>query len=452
MWREPEVHHINNFASLMSAYYMQMPFLEEMRFPIPDDDPALARLYKWTNTINEAVRGGLEMRDPNALYPWYREFILGEARKIHDADEYALIPEMMKQVSIISGGYVSQDKIPPALRELWQTLLSQVMTLLGDKRTVLVGVRDGVPAWKGVSEVQDRELTGRMMSSFIASYGFMECVDQACVWMVPDHRIFDIHCYRKYERDREYIEVTRGLLEAAYYGQHYVIDPDGVYVKFTDAGDVTGMYLKVRDRRGSEFSEILVRAETARGGAVFFVLDEESLLEPSRKMARFWAGSYVGALAAQVYHDLVTVADVAANGEQQSSIIVPTGKHGREPLSHENRFVSWRVLPRKKGKFMYTARGRAAGSTARAASEPHRVTGHLRNAPLSDTHREELKRFEATTGLEVLRFIPEGYTFVRPHVSPRASADDVLALPRFIRFRIQQRLEGALTARSPALS
>ena len=63
---------------------------------------------------------------------------------------------------------------------------------------------------------------------------------------------------------------------------------------------------------------------------------------------------------------------------------------------------------------------------------------------MTEKHRQELLRFEQETGLVILSRLPEGKTYVRPHFSPKLSNEEVRRLPRFVRYRMQQRLDESL--------
>ena len=63
---------------------------------------------------------------------------------------------------------------------------------------------------------------------------------------------------------------------------------------------------------------------------------------------------------------------------------------------------------------------------------------------MTEEHRQEILKFEAETGIQVLRWLPEGHTFVRPHISPNIGSDELAKLPKFIRVRMEEEIRRAL--------
>jgi hypothetical protein len=59
---------------------------------------------------------------------------------------------------------------------------------------------------------------------------------------------------------------------------------------------------------------------------------------------------------------------------------------------------------------------------------------------MTEEQRLRILEFEAETGFIVLDNLPEGKTWVRPHVSPKADSEVVMNLPRFIRAKMQREL------------
>lgn len=436
MWRDPQ-RAVYVFAQAMLRFYVQNAELIRFQFGTMPTNPAFARLCHWTNRINQEYRDASH-RDDHSFYRWYRRFLIEEVTTIEQNNEYGLITDMTMYAHQVDEFFDDQyEELAPMVRNLWRLILSQVVVLLGKETRVLVGTRNGAPAWKNVSRIQPDELLSCTFGTLMATYAASHHVGKDDAWMVPTFREFDVDLYREYERETTYLEVTRDLIEKAFYKQQYIVDPDGVHVKVTNARNITDLYLKIHARLGSELVDILVRAETS-DGAIFFVLTEKALVEAMTDTTYFCPGSYLACLAAQVYHDLVTAEFVS------TSVTLPANSLGGMPAPSLGDEPTWTVIPRKIRNVVREPR---QAVPRRTVTEPHRVTGHRRKAKMSDAHREAIQEFERETGLDIFRFLPEGYTFVRPHFSPAISAKDFATLPRFIRYRIQQSLEAALQAK-----
>lgn len=436
MWREPQ-RATDTFALGTLRLYAAHPDLIKLRFAPMPEQPALKRLCHWVNRINDEY-WATGNRDERSFRKWYRRFIIEEVLDIERNHGYELITEMTLYAHQIDERFKERfGEFTPTIRELWWLLLSQVLVLLGKETRVLAGTRHNVPAWKTVSRIQNEEIPASMLGAFMTTYATSHHVGRDDVWMVPTFREFDVDLYREYERETTYLEVTRDLIEQAFYKQQYIVDPDGVHVKVTNARNITDLYLKVHGRLGSELVDILVRAETS-DGAIFFVLTEKALVEAATDTTYFCPGSYLSCLAARVYHDLVTAEFVS------TSVMSPANSLGGMPAPSLGDEPTWTVIPRKIRNVVREPR---QAVPQRTVTEPHRVTGHRRKAKMTDAHREAIQEFERETGLDIFRFLPEGYTFVRPHFSPAISVKDFATLPRFIRYRIQQSLEAALQAK-----
>ncbi len=436
MWRSPQKI-LEHFSAIALVIHHQTPELRILHLdPPPDSSPGLLRLCHMANRFNEAIR----QFDPifsKTSQRRYSELLLHEVRHIERTRAYDLVDDMMRSVRSMRHELMmkTEPKTWEALEDFWSELTNQIVILLGSESRVLVGVADGLPAWKEV-RFPDIENAGTVsyysvMTAF-ANHGVMGYVRPQDAWMVPRYDEVDANRYRPSECDWTFAEKTRQYIEDAFYRQRYVIDPIGAHVKLTNANGVTDLYIKVRRHadRG-RLDDILVRAETD-SGVVFFVLSEESLIQPTVEMSRLWPATYIGCLAACVYRDLVTLddAELPIVDSEESEAKRVDGRHFGD--------ASWTVIPRRAYKAQRQPRHML---TEANCVEPHRVSGHVRRVPMTAAHRDELLRFEEKTGLQVLRLIPKGCTFVRPHISPRVSPDTFTDLPRFIHFRIQQELE-----------
>lgn len=439
MWQQPGPL-LKVFAAQISGYVRDHAYALDIHYIEYPDTPAFNRFQEWLKTLRKIETRNIKLGRP-IFYDQYGEFLLREAARIEQNQEYFLLADMLRAAR--DAPILLFKKIPPlsavALRNLCTKITNQLVVLVGNESQLLVGVEGNSPAYKEVEFPADpREYSKYIALSPMISEGTLGYVNQSDVWMVPHYREFDYNLRKQSEREGGYANVTRSLMEAAYYNQRYIINTEGVYVKLTNAGDITGMHIKVHGSAESWAVDLLVRVETVHG-ALFFTLTDESLTDTMRAHAQFWPGTKLGAMAAQVYHDLVTAS--VASGEHRVRFerdVSPT-------VDDESSCVSWTVIQRSADGAMRKPRN--VYSPSGVSRTPHHVSGHLRQAPMTKEQRKKLKSFERKTGLRILDFIPDGWTFVLPYISPKESGDSFATVPMFIRHRIQEVFEEGLEGR-----
>lgn len=431
MWKRP-----SQVTKPFAEFFWQVVMdngLTARRFP-EEGEPGNRLLLVWLNDIVAIARTSRHSKDFGRRIG---VFLLRNAQIMEskpDALVYThyLIQGLNRKLEPLLGSQLSQ---------LADTILTYfvaaITTLMGSETRVLVGAKGNQYVWKKVRKIAPDQAMAAAVVGMYATYAILPAIGPNEAWMIPDFRELDGDAKALYEEGDGHREQCEDLIERAFYGQEYTIDPEGVYVRIVGAQeDVTGIYLKVQSR-GNELLNILARIETSKG-AFFIVVAEDQLLNGATKSDVLVRGATkFDLLVCQVYHDLVTVHDAPiARVDNEGKVL------GAPPSRRSTRGASWTVIPRRVRNQVRSPRSSAPSPTS--VKEPVSVVGHPRRARMTEKHRQELLRFEQETGLVILSRLPEGKTYVRPHFSPKLSNEEVRRLPRFVRYRMQQRLDESL--------
>lgn len=223
-------------------------------------------------------------------------------------------------------------------------------------------------------------------------------------------------------------------LEDAYFHQRYVPHPVGAPVRIGRAGDIKGVFVKVRSRVvigkfTTEKGDILCLLDLETGQGVNFFQAEDST-QPRDSLSR---------ILASVYHALVVAVEKPSPRTDREEIELDR----KYPLADgESLGISY--IPRTI--YVGAKKETAAPRTAHAFHRPprvHPVRGHPRRAEMSSHQRVLIEQFERETGLSILDKIPPGHTWVRPHFSPAVENEAIVAYPLFIKKRVEAELIGA---------
>lgn len=222
------------------------------------------------------------------------------------------------------------------------------------------------------------------------------------------------------------------LLEDAYYYPKYRIPEEGAETLLREAGHAQRILMAI------EGNDLVSKVETTKGqGLVVIGLDDASWSDPVTiaetgiKEPSAWTN-----LVISIYHDIVTQEELPRERHEaleppKTRILTELDKRAQRPYYI---YIPRRIFVGEKGdpRFVYDG--------PRRPPRPHRVKYSIPKRPITEKHREELKRWSEQTGFEIPQ-IPAGYTFVRPHFSPKETGERLKELPTFIRRRMQQELD-----------
>lgn len=392
---------------------------------IPRDLP-VARANRWLIEILEDLSPiDTQMYNNNELHwsPGARFDVLARAgRQIRQQKDYKAIFQFG---SIITAARESGN-LSPSTAAVLNVDLATLYLLACYPDKFLVGIKDG-EQWKNVklpeNYIDRLEQSLHLASQYLTNIG---AIGRREVVLIPDKPISP-HESINLPRPARSVEE---LLEDAYFKQRYIVPPEGAEIRFRKAGDLQKMLLM------HSGDKILARIITTRGDALV-TLDNNTAnwTSPDSNLPNIPKESIWVNILAEVYHDMVTADEVSTT--MFKKLKQPHSKNKEEFFLEETLEVVY--IPRKVKVGENTEPRLPYNGTPRPI-RPHRVTGHLRTANMTAAQRLNILSLEEELGIHILRFVPAGKTFVRPHVSPSEAREKFSTLPIFIKRRIETTL------------
>lgn len=313
--------------------------------------------------------------------------------------------------------------------------------LVGTEKKILIGARHGQPTWvlwEPPQSMDSKPTVAMSLGPDIEYIGSedLDLLDRCGTWVgISANTLTSLpvvrDCWRRVE----------DLLEHAYYNQQYVPHPAGSFVRLQGIPGLDSVVIKVkRGLRDRNFIDIIGLFSLGWEKNVV-IIDGSMAMQKRDDLQKQLSSQYSNLLTwltALIYHDLVTAKEKEVLGPRSVSEAVASA--GLQKPEHIPE-LQWTYIPRTHKKTTQEVRRPAS---VRRCMSAHRVHGHKRRANMSDQQRDLIRDFEHETGLEVLRWIPEGYTFVRPYVVPKEGSESIGDLPLFIRTRIQSELQRLL--------
>jgi|GEM_PF-6575263 len=435
MWKKP------NKLLWQSTLDVYNGFVGAPHYPLVPHEasPVAPIIVDWYNTIRLYFVNNFDVNNQTRFFDkfktWFQWYMVTEARALetnlqalprlwlHATGLYTKIKEETGNTKAAAPGFVCK------------IIVECMYALAGDERHMLVGFYEDQPVFKKMPHVSG-DFDDFLEDVPWASMGCMHHIQPQDVWMVPLWNQVDGEAILEDRKDRSYGEANQQLVEAAFYNQRYVVDHEGAYVRLYDCGNLRSLNLKVRSTKKNALAEILVRAETTKG-AFFTVISEEQLLTATPEDFPTLDG-HIAHVICKVYHDLVTAVEVPVGNSDNES-----NTEAIQPLFDDPSRAKWQVIPRrlKAGQPPRPIRHSAPEPSVR---EPVTVHGHKRRLRpgenMTDKQRQRVRAFEEEFGVVILDRLPEGHTFVLDHMSPKLTQEQFMELPRFMRWRMQQRL------------
>lgn len=443
MWKDPDIV-INHW---IKALYRRVFYsLEDCPFMILPDEysslgEAFALLSDLYNKLQDASRAG----DIQRMDSIFRAGVLEISRGMEEGKNWQLAFQLAK-IAEITASSVNPDteSVLNSPRSVFILVTHVVIhLLLGDENHVLVGVRGNQPAWQEVKTVTPDDGASLYESE-------IRFFDRSDLGILPEFRS-RITPTDLVENNIEFPIIPNcwvkmgDLLEDAYYNQHFLPHPEGSLVSIIGVPEIANVIVK--SKRGVDdpnYIDIIGVFSIGKKKCHIVVNGDLAQHRPSdATIGDFDLGNrnsrFLMWLLVRIYHDLVTVQEIQPNKLHRSkSLGAPD-----PPEAKISESLGWIFIPRKIVK-KGTVPFRLPSPNPRSVT-PHRVRGHKRLGNMSAEHREKIAEFEQETGLEVLHWIPDGFTFVRPHISPKGDSDCIKNLPRFIKNRIQEDLKKLLS-------
>ncbi len=355
-----------------------------------------------------------------------------------ETEQIVLNIERKQQYNLLIRLYYRAEALHTFQQVQWPLLLVQIIqVLLGEENRLLVGMRGGRPVFKSVSPFQDSlEGINTFTSTFFGGSN-LDVIGQEDVHMVPDPKETSRDALYGVWPQLKSTKVLSDILCDAYYNQYYVLHPQGAYVAFT-GGDprITGITIKLKPAlKDRNYHDFIFRVHLVDGDVLMVlpgVVATGQVATAEEITGESVEYGFFHMLGVQIYHDLVTARHLPGVRREQNGV-------DRKPSDTKLQLSepSYRYIPRiaQVGRSNQPAAREAL--TSPRVSEPHTVSGHPRTGNMTEEQRKRIIVFEEETGFKVLENLPEGKTWVRPHISPASDSNAVLQLPKFIRARIQ---------------
>lgn len=385
----------------------------------------LSSFYKLDDEITapDTIPGDLFMKKLNHYHTL--------AERIKKGGRFRILDRLY---NIVSGEQLdSHDQITK------NTLLNDVSTLyltVCEPNRFLVGLKDGV-YWKRINLTMGEEealnpnlpTVGALYLMLLGRIGRHELP------AVPEAMIHPTLIGRV--KIPAPAEAITDLLEDAYFNQRYVVPPEGAEVRFRRAGDLERMVVV------QSGGVILSRVITSYGDAWIGVnLDDGFYIShpDGPSIQPKWA-----TIVAETYRDLVTAKEVHITRRYRPLRNKEDYQGSNQmPIFQDDPQVIY--IPRKVRIKDYEEPRDPYQGPPRPV-KPHPVTGHSRKGDMTEKHRQELLKLEKEWGIEFVKNIPVGRTYVRPHFSPKGSEEFIRYLPIFIKRRIETQLTQSLRVR-----
>jgi hypothetical protein len=339
------------------------------------------------------------------------------SRDIKKDQRYYLLEKLLTTISI-------NNNLPNHVKGLLYSDVSTLHLMLGREDRLLVGLKDGV-IWRNIKwdlkALQSVDSIHYMRAVSMINLNTLPLIGRKEAEIIPERPItLEKRNNLRVPTPAQSVEVS---LEQAYYGQRYIIPPNGAEVRFNKAGDI-GKVLLLQSRN-ILFAKII----TEKGEALVSLS-----LETGKDISNvIGSKAPLAEIVAEVYRDMVTAEVVHAHRMRRlDNLRLPLEE--REDIEEG---VQVTYIPRKV-KIGEDEDFRSKYEGPARPLKPHRVTGHRRKANMTEQHRQALLEFEAEHGISILENLPAGYTFVRPHVVP--AGERLSELPIFIKRRIETRL------------
>lgn len=221
-------------------------------------------------------------------------------------------------------------------------------------------------------------------------------------------------------------------LEEAYYRKHFILPPEGAVIHIRQGGDLETFTLKEKGR-------MLWAKVTTPNGEHLLGLNLDSATLDTKEWRKVKKEDEMedrlAKVLALVYRDMVVSDDVLISSRSSNS----GNDEDPSPLNE----YRWVYIPRRRRILtsLHSTDDDIEGVHTRKSPKVHKVSGFKRKGNISARHLSAIRAFEQETNLRILDSLPEGYTFVRPHVSPKGSLEEELAkLPSFIKRKIETEL------------
>lgn len=361
-------------------------------------------------------------------YTRRRNILFGQmAKDIKAKRQYGVLSQMIEAVG--------NTDIPTSLKALFYTDITTLYLMVCEPPRFLVGTKGG-DYWKEIdTSLGGQGIQSANLQDFALPYmTHMHLIGRRELVTVPKNVMF-LDSIKNVTLPFPSSTVGDSL-EDAYYRQRYIVPPEGAQIRFRNSGDLESLVLV------QSGDNLLSKVATKRGeGFVWISLEEAKDLAPDSHPGLQDPVSPKGSwsrIVADSYRDLVTATEVSVTAHRRVKTATPnTGPHeyqivdpGDEPqMIYIPRIV--KLGQPNEPRLPYDGEPRPI--------KPHKVSGYRRKGQMTEKHEEDLRIWTEQTGIRVPN-IPDGFTWVRPYITPKGIELAFKDLPQFIKRRIEEQL------------
>lgn len=357
-----------------------------------------------------------------------RGILFGQmAKDMKSKKQYALLPQMIEAVAT--------TEVPMPLKALLYTDISTLYLMVCEPPRFLVGTKGG-DFWKEIDTTLGSEGTSRTnLQDFALPYlTNMRLIGRRELVTVPKNVMF----LESLERTSLPFPASSvgDSLEDAFYRQRYIVPPEGAQIKFRNSGDLESLVLM------QSGDSLLSKVVTKRGeGFVWIDLGTAKDLSPDAhpglKKPISPKGSW-SRIVADTYRDLVTATEVSVTSHKRLRTVVSDINPREYQLIDSGNEPQMIYIPRIV-KLGQPNEPRIPYDGPPRPIKPHKVSGYKRRGQMTEKHEEDLLIWTEQTGIRVPK-IADGFTWVRPYVTPKGVELTFKDLPQFIKRRIEEQL------------
>ncbi|MBI4038201.1 hypothetical protein HY387_00910 [Candidatus Daviesbacteria bacterium] len=400
------------------------------RMVMTRENSFLANMHTLCQTLQR--RGALY---ENTFVDYYVQEVGQIIKSIRNRNDYAFLDSLSRSIRevINAGNFV--------FRNIYQSPYLFMYSLICGPERILVCAKE-TPIWKprylqqGTIEEWARQ---NIAMQFSIPYRLHDFYSETTI-VIPEYflAVDDLADLTIPEPAREIEE----SLEEAFFRKHFIVPPEGAEIFIKHGGDLEKFTIMERGKM------LWGKAMTRQGEYLLGLdLDEGSidsrqfLLLPSEASEK--AEDKLGKILAEVYRDMVISINILTPFRIRDGGRGDAGDEDKKPKKYQ-----WVYIPRVKRIPTRKKEGDGDVIIDRMPPRPHKVSGFKRIGNITPNQIRRIREFETRTGIRVLENLPEGYTFVKPHVRPKdALESEFLKLPKFIKRRIEVELSQPTSVR-----
>ena len=153
--------------------------------------------------------------------------VQGIISKVEKGGDYQFLARVLRAAN---NKELEYDPIP---FEIILTDFCLVLARFSKNGELLVGLRNGVPVWKGV-KIEESPYEGQFLAFYEGIIPIIDCIGEKELDLIPENPMSGVSALKI--AFPMITKTTDRILEDAYFNQRFSIHPDGAMITFEDAG------------------------------------------------------------------------------------------------------------------------------------------------------------------------------------------------------------------------